>query len=83
MCALAANLQREHDKSETQTESEDSDEDVTESFMKRSVLVNSELFVTAKHLRGKMKEKEKSGDCRNESLEITYESAAKTIPDDL
>ena len=83
MCALAANLQREHDKSETQTESEDSDEDVTESFMKRSVLANSELFVTAKHLRGKMKEKEKSGDCRNESLEITYESAAKTIPDDL
>ena len=83
MCALAAKLQGELDKSETQTESDESDEDTAEDAKKSPALVRSDLFAVAKHLRGKMKEKEKESRSENDSLEITYEAASEIIPDDL
>ena len=83
MCALAAKLQGELDKSETQTESDESDEDTAEDAKKSPALVQSNLFAVAKHLRGKMKEKEKESRSENDSLEITYEAALEIIPDDL
>ena len=72
MCALAAKLQGELEKSETQTESDEFDEDTAEDAKKSHALVQSDLFAVAKHLRGKMKEKEKESRSENDSLDITY-----------
>ena len=83
MCALAAKLQGELDKSETQTESDESDEDTAEDAKKSPALVRSDLFAVTKHLRGQMKEKEKESRSENDSLEITYEAASEIIPDNL
>ena len=47
MCALAAKLQGELDKSETQTESDESDEDTAEDAKKSPALVQSDLFAVA------------------------------------
>ena len=83
MCALAAKVRGELDKSETQTESDESNEDTAEDAKKSPALVQSDLFAVAKYLRGKMKEKEKESRSENDSLEITYEAASETIPDNL
>ena len=79
MCALAAKLQGELEKSETQTESDESDEDTAEDAKKSPALVQSDLFALAKHLRGKMKEKKKESRSENNSLKITYEVASEII----
>ena len=68
ICALAAKLQGELEKSETQTESDESDEDTAEDAKKSPALVQSDQFAVAKHLRGKMKEKEKESRSENDSL---------------
>ena len=54
-----------------QSESDESDEDTAEDAKKSPALVQSDLFAMAKHLRGKMKEKEKESRSENDSLEIT------------
>lgn len=54
-----------------QSESDESDEDTAEDAKKSPALVQSDLFAVAKHLRGKMKEKEKESRSENDSLEIT------------
>ena len=71
ICALAAKLQGELDKSETQTESDESDKDTAEDVKKSPALIQSDLSAVAKHLRGKMKEREKESRSENDSLEIT------------
>ena len=68
-------MQGELDKSETQIESDESDEDTAEDAKKSPALVRSDLFAMAKHLTGKMKEKEKESRAENDSLEITYHLA--------
>ena len=70
MCALAAKLQGELDKFETQTESDESDKDTAEDAKKSPALVQSDLFAVAKHLRGKMKEKEKESRSENDMIQL-------------
>jgi len=57
MCALAAKLQGEQDKSEMQTESDESNEDTAEDAKKSPALVQSDLFAVAKHLMVKNERK--------------------------
>ena len=83
ICALAAKLQEELDKSETQTESDESSTDTAEDAKKSPALVQSDLFAVAKHLRGKMKEREKESRSENDSLEITWKAALEIIQDGL
>ena len=64
-------------------QSDESDEDTAEDAKNSPALVQSDLFAVAKHLRGKMKEKENESRSENDSLEITYEVASEIIPDDL
>ena len=83
MCALAASLKKDLEKSETMdSESECSDDDANEATKKRTVLADIDLYMTAKHLRGEMKQEKERGHA-NESLEINYESASNVVPDDL
>ena len=81
MCAFAANLQRELHKCDMESETEYSDEDVADDSKTGPGLGSNDLFVAAKHLREKIKQKEK--EAASSSLEISYESASKSIPDDL
>lgn len=84
MCALAASLKKDLEKSETvDSGSEYSDDDAIEAPENRSVLADNDLYMTAKHLRVEMKQKEEERTRATESLKINYESASNIVPDDL